>query len=99
MQDSGPIALGEPFYKRSPKTYPWTNHPREFKDVKAAIDGVIVIISRATERVAVGDRTEVLINCISPDITGLIIGQDWLSLCGRVEWEFINGRIAAFESG
>jgi len=75
------------------KKYRWAVHPCELKEVKAANGEVIIIVGRAKEYLTVGKQTQVFDIYISPDINGLIIGHDWLSQQGRLEWDFTDDKI------
>jgi len=80
------------------RPYSWKVHPHPVKTVKIANGECMIIYGVAKVTLCVGDRkvdSEIL---ITPDLTGLIIGIDWLAKQGEFIWDFRNQRIK-FEDG
>ena len=73
--------------------YGWTIHEHPIKTVRIANDEEMIIAGAAKIPLRAGQRTVDSEILITPDLTGFIIGVDWLEKQGRFEWNFRNGQI------
>ena len=85
----------------------WIVQSGDFYPIKTAngdelvIDGLYSIQSngKATVPIWVGGRSTEVDVLVTPDITGLILGVNWLEQQGPVTWDFQNNRIRFGEEG
>ena len=68
-------------------------HEHPIKTVRIANDEEMIIAGAAKIPLRAGKRTVNSEILITPDLTGFIIGVDWLEKQGRFEWNFRNGQI------
>ena len=71
----------------------WKVHPTQVPSVRTSNGELILLTGVVKEDLTVGGRsitTEVL---VSPDLSGMIIGLDWLRSQGEFVWDFVNDRI------
>ena len=80
------------------KKYRWKIRPCELTSVKVANGEPMIITGIVKKYLSVGNKDVMSNIYISPDITGLIIGIDWLEQQGKFEWDFQKQRIR-FDNG
>jgi len=61
--------------------------------IKVATDEQLVIDGVATVPLRVGGRSTVTDVLVTRDITGLILGVDWMTRQGPLTWDFQNARV------
>lgn len=70
----------------------WKVHPTHVPSVRTA-NGELVLTGVIKEDLTVGGRSVASEIFVSPDLTGMIIGLDWLRSQGEFVWDFVNDRI------
>ena len=80
------------------RKHKWRIRPCRTTTVAAANGEPMVIDGIVKQRLSVGTRLKKFGIYISPDITGLIIGVDWIKQQKKFEWDFANSRIQ-FDEG
>jgi len=71
----------------------WNVQPCELKSVKAANGELMLIDGRTEVDLSVGRKLVRSSIYISPDITDLILGIDWLRKQGKLVWDFDRQQI------
>ena len=75
------------------KRHHWKVRPCELTSVTVANGEPIMIAGIVKQYLSVGSNSKMFEMYISPDITGFIIGIDWLKQQGKFVWDFRQQRI------
>jgi len=70
----------------------WKIHPSSVPSVRAANGEVVLLTGVINEDVTVVGRPVVSEIFVSPDLTGVILGLDWLRSQGEFLWDFAHDR-------
>ena len=71
----------------------WKVHPTQVPSVRTANGELVLLTGVIKEDLTVGGRSVASEIFVSPDLTGMIIGLDWLRSQGEFVWDFVNYRI------
>jgi len=76
----------------------WELEERAVAPIKVATDELLVIDGVATVPLRVGNKSTVTDVLVTRDITGLILGVDWMARQGPITWDFEKERVK-FDQG
>ena len=71
----------------------WKVHPTHVPSVRTANGELVLLTGAIKEDLTVGGRSVTPDIFVSPDLTGMIIGLDWLRSHGEFVWDFVNDPI------
>jgi len=71
----------------------WTLESGDIAPIKTASEEELIIDGIAKVPIRAGGKTVDTEVLVTPDITGLILGVDWMEQQGPVTWDFQNSRI------
>jgi len=77
----------------------WVVQSGDFSPIKTANGDELVIDGKVTVPIRVGGRSTEVDVVVTPDITGLILGVNWMEQQGPVTWDFQNNRIKFGDDG
>ena len=77
----------------------WIVQSGDFYPIKTANGDELVIDGKATVPIRVGGRSTEVDVLVTPNITGLILGVNWMEQQGPVTWDFQNNRVKFGDDG